>query len=117
MGSDLKCALCELCSFLFGTDKKIDGLSPKKFLQKNYNRELLEKIFNLIYPFFKKMNSEDKRSIEFFGKDYCWSLKNYQEGTYSTMTLDEIILDDKIFVCNNPHLFDLDFLKRHPHCF
>ena len=44
-------------------------------------------------------------------------LRNYQEGTYSTMTLDEIIGSDKIFVRNNLKLFDPEFIKRHPHCF
>ena len=111
-----KCALCQLCSFL--EDQKIDGLPPKKFLQKFYNdRVKLEKFLNIISPFFKKMYSEDERSVEFFDKEYAWSLRNYQEGTYSTMTLDEIIDSDKIFVRNNPKLFDLEFIKRHPHCF
>ena len=76
-----------------------------------------EKFLNIISPFFKKMYSEDERSVEFFDKEYVWSLRNYQEGTYSTMTLDEIIDSDKIFVCNNLKLFDSEFIKRHPHCF
>ena len=63
------------------------------------------------------MYSEDERLVEFFDKEYTWSLRNYQEGTYSTMTLDEIIDSDKIFVCNNPKLFDPEFIKRHPNCF
>ena len=88
-----KCILCQLCSFLYAAkDQQIDGLPPKKFLQKFYNdRVKLEK--------------------------YTWSLRNYQEGTYSTMTLDEIIDSDKIFVRNNPKLFDPEFIKRHPNCF
>ena len=63
------------------------------------------------------MYSEDERSVEFFDKEYVWSLRNYQAGTYSTMTLDEIIDSDKIFVHNNLKLLDLEFIKRHPHCF
>ena len=111
-----KCALCQLCSFL--KDQKIDGLPPKKFLQKFYNdRVKLEKFLNIISPFFKKMYSEDECSVEFFDKEYVWSLRNYQEETYSTMTLDEIIDSDKIFVRNNLKLFDSEFIKRPPHCF
>ena len=58
-----------------------------------------------------------RRRVEFFDKEYSWSLRNYQEGTYSTMTVDKIIDRDKIFVGHNPKLFDPEFIKRHPHCF
>ena len=64
--------------------------------------------------FFKEMSSKDELSLEFFNKDYEWSLRNYQEGTYSTMTLDEIIDSDKQFV---KKLFDVEFIKRHPTCY
>ena len=63
------------------------------------------------------MYSKDERSLEFFDKDYEWSLRNYQEGTYLTMTLDEIIDSDKQFVKNNPKLFDVEFIKQHPTCY
>ena len=108
-----KSALCQLCSFLFATkEQKIDSLPPKTFLQKFYNvREKLEKFLNIISPFFEKMYSEDKRLIEFFDKEYVRSLRNYQEGTCSTMTLTEIIDSDKIFVHNNLKLFDPEFIK------
>ena len=114
-----KCSLCQLCSFLYGTkDQKIDGLPLKKYLQKFYNdRVKLEKFLNIISPFFKKMYSEDEFLVEFYEKEYVWSLRNYQEGTYLTMTLDEIIDSDKIFVRNNLKLFDSEFMKRHSHCF
>ena len=111
-----KCALCQLCSFL--EDQKIDGLPPKNFLHKFYNNRVkLQKFLNIISPFFKKTYSEDERSVEFFDKEYAWSLRNYQERTYSTITLDEIIDSDKIYIRNNPKLFDLEFIKRHPPCF
>ena len=108
-----KCSLCQLCSFLYGTkDQKIDDLPPKQFLQKFYNdRVRLEKFLNIISPFFEKMYSQDKRSVEFFDKEYSWSLRNYKEGTYSTRTLDEIIDSDKIFVRHNPKLFDPEFIE------
>ena len=63
------------------------------------------------------MYSKDERSLEFFDKDYEWSLRNYQEGAYSTMTLDEITDSDKQFVKNNPKLFDVEFIKRYPTCY
>ena len=108
-----KCSLCQLCSFLYGTkDQKIDDLPPKTFLQKFYNDRVgLEKFLNIIWPFFEKMYPQDKRSVEFFDKEYSWSLRNCQEGTYSTMTLDEIIDSNKIFVRHNLKLFDPKFIK------
>ena len=114
-----KCSLCQLCSFLYGTkDQKIDDLPPKKLLQKFYNdRVRLEKFLNIISAFFEEMYSQDKRLVEFFDKEYAWSLRNYQEGAYSTMTLDKIIDSDKIFVRNNPKLFYPEFIKRHPNSF
>ena len=114
-----ECALCQLCSFLYASkEQKNDGLPPKKFLQKFYNvREKLDKFLNIISLFFEKIYSQDERSVEFFYKEYTWSLRNYQEGTYSTMTLYEMIDSNKIFVRNNPKLFDPEFIKRHPQCF
>ena len=61
------------------------------------------------------MYSQD--TVEFFDEKYVWSLRNYQEGTYSTMTLTEIIDSGKIFVHNNIKLFDPEFIKQHPICF
>ena len=78
-----KCTLCRLCSFLYiRTDRS-------GFIEKFYHDIVkLVKFLNLILPFFKEMYSKDERSLEFFDKEYEWSLRNYQEGTYSTMTLD-----------------------------
>ena len=77
-----KCALCQLCSFLYASkEQKIDCLTPENFLQTFYNdRMKLEKFLNIISPFFKKTYSEDESSVEFFDKEYVWSLRNYQEG-------------------------------------
>ena len=87
----------------------------KNFLQKFYNNRVkLVEFLNLILQFFKEMYSKVERSLEFFDKEYEWSLRNYQEGTYSTMTLDEIINSDKQFVKYNPNLFDVEFMKQHP---
>ena len=44
-----KCDLCALCEFLFDENNLMDGLSPKKFLQLNYNNRLkLEEFANKI---------------------------------------------------------------------
>ena len=111
--SDRKCALCDLCSYLFHDNNHIDGLPPRKFLQKNYdNREKLEYFVDKIWPFFEKMHLLDKWSLDFFDKEYVWTMRNYREGTFSRLTLTEIIDDDKIFVKNNPQLFDKEFYKK-----
>ena len=32
-----------------------------------------------------------KRSLQFFNDEYRWSIRNYQEGTSSSLTMAEII--------------------------
>ena len=91
----------------------MDGLQPRKFLQLNYdNRVKLDEFFIKISPFFETMELNDKRSLDFFNKEYVWSLKDYSSATYHSMTLTEIIESDKKFVKNNPQLFDADFFKK-----
>ena len=56
----------------------MEGLSPKKFLQLNYaKREKLEDFVDRIFPFFVRMEHFDKRSLDFFNKEYVWNCKNY----------------------------------------
>ena len=108
-----KCDLCALCEFLFDDDSLMDGLPPKKFLQLNYdNRVKLEEFASKISPFFKRIERNDRRALEFFDKEYVWTLKDYSSATYYSMTLTEIIENDKDLVKNNPQLFDIDFLKK-----
>ena len=108
-----KCDLCSLCEFLFDENNLMDGLSPTKFLQFNYNNRLkLEEFANKILPFFKRIQLNDARVLEFFHKEYEWSLKDYSDGKTFAITLDEIIGSDIGLVKNNPQLFDKDFLKK-----
>ena len=108
-----KCDLCALCEFLFDDDSLMDGLPPKKFLQLNYdNRVKLEEFASKISPFFKRIERNDRRALEFFDKEYVWTLKDYSSATYYSMTLTEIIENNKDLVKNNPQLFDIDFLKK-----
>ena len=69
--------------------------------------------FRQNFPFFERMEHYDKRSLDFFNKEYEWVLKDYSTATYHTLTLTEIIDSDKEFVKNNPKLFDKEFLKDH----
>ena len=111
-----ECDLCALCHFLSDDNNLMDGLPSRKFLQLNYlNRDKLDKFTNKIFRFFERMDQFGKRSLDFFNKGYEWCLKDYSTATYNTMTLTEKIESDKEFVKHNPHLFDRDFLKRHPH--
>ena len=108
-----KCDLCALCEFLFDENNLMDGLSPKKFLQLNYNNRLkLEEFANKILPFFKRIQLNDARALEFFHREYEWSLKDYSQGKTFRMTLNQIIESDIDLVKNNPQLFDKDFLKK-----
>ena len=111
-----KCDLCGLCYYLFDDNNRIDGLPLEKFLQLNYDkREKLEKFADKIFPFFERMEHYEKRSLDFFNKEYEWVLKDYSTATYHTLTLTEIIDSNKEFVKNNPKFFDKDFLKEHSH--
>ena len=91
----------------------MDGLSPKKFLQLNYdNRDKRNDFVDKIFPFFERMERNDKSSLDFFNREFVWVLKDYSTATYHSMTLTEIIEGDKDLVKNNPELFDKDFLKK-----
>ena len=91
----------------------MDSLSPKKFLQLNYNNRLkLEEFANKILPFFKRIQLNNVRALDFFQKEYDWSLKDFSEGKTYVISLDEIINNDIDLVKSNPQLFDKDFLKK-----
>ena len=110
-----ECDLCALCHFLFDDNNLMEGLPPRKFLQLNYaNRDKLDKFTDKTFPFFERMEQFDKRSLDFFNREYEWCLKDYFTATYHIMTLAEIIESDKEFVKHNPKLFDREFLKEHP---
>ena len=105
--------LCSLCELLFDDNNLMDGLPPKKFLQLNYNNRLkLEEFADKILPFFKRIQLNDERALEFFYKEYSWSLKDFSSGETYAMSLDEIIENDIGLVKNNPDLFDVNFLKK-----
>ena len=85
-----KCTLCEFCDYF--PDAKIENISIKKFLEKNYNqKDQLDKVVNLIKPFFDKVKSEDQNSLEFFNKEYYWHSRDIATGTINYVSLDEII--------------------------
>ena len=113
MSDGIKCDLCDLCHFLFDDDNLMEGLPPKKFLQLNYaDRQKLDDFADKIFPFFERMERNDKRSLDFFNREFEWCLKDYSTATYHTMTLTQIIESDKELVRNNPKLFDKGFLKK-----
>ena len=69
-GKGTKCDLCALFYFLFDDNNSMDGLSPERFLQLNYqNRPKLDEFATKISPFFDRMELNDKRSLEFFDKE------------------------------------------------
>ena len=76
----------------------------------------MEEFADKIFPFFETMEYYDKRSLDFFNKEYEWVLKDYSTATYHTLTLTEIIDSDKEFVKNNPKIFDKGFFKRSSTC-
>ena len=68
-GEEFDCGLCDLIMFFANVDDEnlIDGLSPRKFLAKNYNnRGKLEEFSLKILPFFQKMEMNHYPSLDFF---------------------------------------------------
>ena len=41
--------------------------------------------FRQNFPFFERMEHYDKRSLDFFNKEYEWVLKDYSTATYHTL--------------------------------
>ena len=67
-------------------------MEAREFLLRNReNEQKLRKFVDLIWPFFQKMAILYKRSLQFFNDEYRWSMRNYQEGTSSSLTMAEII--------------------------
>ena len=66
-------------------------METREFLLINReNEQKLRKFVDLIRPFFQKMASPYKRSLQFFNDEYRWSMRNYQEGTSSSLTMAKI---------------------------
>ena len=88
------CGICELGIFLTDPhDKnKFEGLHARKFHVKNReNREKLEVFAEKIVVFFDKIQDERPESLEFFEKEYRWSLKVYSTGETLSCDLDSCI--------------------------
>ena len=61
--------LCNLIFFFADVDEKnvMDGLSPRKFLARNYNKRVKLEEFSLKnLPFFEKMKKDNDPSLDFF---------------------------------------------------
>ena len=88
------CGLCKLTEFLVDIDEEnlMDGLSPRRFLAKNYNkRSKLDEFALKILPFFEKMKMDCDPSLDFFKKKYYWSSRDGITGTYHDLSLEEVI--------------------------
>ena len=88
------CGLCKLTEFLVDIDEEnlMDGLSPRRFLAKNYNkRSKLDEFALKILPFFEKMKMDCDPSLDFFFKKYYWSSRDGITGTYHDLSLEEVI--------------------------
>ena len=66
-----KCTLCEFCEHFCNV--KIENKPIKNFLiENNKEKDQLNKIVNIIKPFFDKVKFENKGSLDFFNKEYYW---------------------------------------------
>ena len=109
-----QCDLCRLIYFLYDIEDKnlMDGLSPKKYLQLNYNNKTkLERFADEILPFFEGIKLNNESVLDFFNKKYVWSMVNYSAGETCSLTLEEVIQNDIEMVKHNLHLFHLPVLQ------
>ena len=100
-----ECDLCKLIEFLANIDDEnlMDGVSPRKFLQVNYNnREKLEEFSLKILAFFQKMEMNNENCLDFFQKRYRRSMVNSFHKISYYLTLEEIIENEKQMVDANP---------------
>ena len=93
-----KSTLCLFCKKILEKNL-IDNMEAREFLLRNReNKKKLQEFVDLIWSFFQKMAFLNKRSLQFFNNEYRWSLRNYQEGTTSSLTMEEIIKNDVMLV-------------------
>ena len=88
------CGICVLAYFLLDPNhqNQIDRHSPRKFLAKNHNnREKLEFLASKMFFYFDKIEKDNKESLEFYQKEYSWSLRDYSTGETLSVDLDESI--------------------------
>lgn len=52
------------------------------------------------------------RALDYFNRDYEWTLKDYSRGETFSFSLDEIIESDIDLVKRNPQLFYKNLLKK-----
>ena len=104
------CGICALGIYLVDAHEqnKIEGFSAKKFLIINRkNKEKLQVFADKIVVFFDKIQDERPESLEFFEKEYSWSLKSYSTGETFSLTLDDCI-DNEILHYDND-TYERDF--------
>ena len=102
------CDLCDLIEFLANIDDEnlMDGFPPRKFLQLNYNkRDKLEEFSSKILAFFQKIEMNNERCLDFFKKRYHWSVKDIRNGTSHSLTLEEVIENEKETIDANPDFY------------
>ena len=99
-----ECGLCKLSEFLAGVyeENLMDGLSPRRFLAKNYNRRSkLDEFAFKILPFFEKIKKDYEPSLDFFERKYHWSSRDRITGTYHDLSLEEVIENEILSELND----------------
>ena len=98
------CGLCALTEFLVDPHEEfqMDGLTPRKFLAKNYNkRQRLDEFALKILPFFEKMEKDFDPSLDYFRKDYSWSMREKSTGKTLHIDLDEAVENEILSAQND----------------
>ena len=82
-------------------------MSLEEFLIRNRNNEQnLLRLLGLLWLYFKKMRLFQPIALDFFKKQYVWSFRDSRNGTYLSMTLQEVIdSTDKLIRLNGEEVF------------
>ena len=79
---------CEICKF----DDCFDDKSKEKFMITHRNDvEKLQEIVDIYWSYVQKIKQEDESALDFFGKEYVWTFRDYRQGIDSRSELDQII--------------------------
>lgn len=88
------CGLCALAFYLVDPnhENQIENQSPRNFLAKNYNKsEKLELFASKIVVFFDKIKKDNEGTLDFFKREYSWSLRVFSTGETLSVNLDDAV--------------------------
>ena len=82
---NVKCALCQF------DDIFDDKFHEKYMITYRHDAEKLQKVVDVYWSFVQKVQKQDPSVLNFFGKEYVWTYRDYRNHIDMRSELDEII--------------------------